>query len=205
MSDAPSHNAVPGDRQRRLTVFGSGAAAGIVAFLLGYLATWITAGVRAASVTTTGPFGSSVPRWRAVLWLFHDAHFVGTRTPRVIGPDGSLWSSGALVDTVGLLGVEYVYLVPPLALLVAGAAVSLWLRRGTPRAGLQAGMTVTAGYLVAVVLSLFVASNAGIGPSPLRALVVAGVVYPVAFGGLGGLVGALLARRRAGERSTQAV
>lgn len=205
MSDLPTTDETGriGNRTRT-AVLGTGALAGVLAFLVGYLVTWVTAGTRAASVTVTGPFGSGVPDWRAVLWVFFDGHFVGTRTPQVFGPDGALWGGGELVDTVSLLDVTYVYAIPPLVLAVAGAAVALHLRSETPRAGVQAGLTVGIGYLVAVVLALFVATQGGIAPSPLRALVVAGIVYPVAFGGLGGFVAVLVTTRTSGERSSPA-
>lgn len=45
------------------------------------------------------------------------------------------------------------------------------------------------GYLVAVVLGLFVGSARGVGPHPMRAVLLAGVVYPLTFGGMGGFLG----------------
>lgn len=175
-----------------------GAVAGGVTFLLGYLVTWILAGTKAANITATGPFGGSIPDWKAVLWLFYDSQFVGTRTPTVTGPDGALWGGGELIDTVSLLGVEYLYAVPIVLLVGAGVAVASTTDATTPRDGLMAGITVTAGYFGLTVLGLFVASESGIAPSPLRALVVAGVVYPIAFGALGGAVTGLY-RSRASE------
>lgn len=181
-----------------------GTIAGGVTFLLGYLATWILAGTKAATITATGPFGGSIPDWKAVLWLFYDSQFVGTRTPTVTGPDGALWGGGELVDTVNVLGVEYLYAVPVVLLVAAGATVAMTTNAMTPRNGLLAGITVTIGYLALTVLGLFAATAGGIAPSPLRALVVAGIVYPVVFGAVGGAVVGLYRRRVTGTPAVTA-
>lgn len=175
-----------------------GAGWGATAYVLGYLVTWILAGTRAANATDWWPLGGSIPEWKAVLWVFYDAHFVGTRTPEIVGPGGNVWAGGDLIDTVGLLGVEYLYAVPVLALLAVGARAAMLAGAATPREGLMAGTTVAIGYLALVVAGLFAGSHGGIAPSPLRALAIAGVVYPVAFGGIGGAVAGLY-RRNAGS------
>lgn len=172
-----------------------GAGAGLAAALLGYVATWITAGREATRLTVGGPFGGSVPDWRAVLWLCYDSHSVGTRTPEVFGPGGDLWGGGELVDTVGLLGVEFLYAVPVAVLLLAGVAVASAAGVADLRAGVVTGLAVAVGYLPAVVGGLFLASQGGVAPSPLRAVVVAGLVYPVAFGAAGGALAALVTGR----------
>jgi len=180
-------------RTRRLALV-VGALSGAGAFLAGYVLTWILAGTRAAQLTVGGPFGSSVPDWRAILWVFYDSHFVGTRTPRIIGPGGDVGGAGRLVDTVGLLGVEHLYVVPPLVLLVAGGALAWRLGASDAREGLRAGIRLVPGYFVLVVLGMMIGQQTGVGPSPLRAAVVAGVVYPVAFGAIGGVVAGLVGR-----------
>ncbi|MEF8901463.1 MAG: hypothetical protein V5A25_09605 [Halovenus sp.] len=182
-------------RTRRERVL-AGAVGGGVAFLLGYLVTWILAGSKVASATVSGPFGSAVPDWKALLWVFYDSQFVGTRTPTVTGPDGALIGGGDLLDTVSLLGVEYLYVVPIVLLVAAGVAVTATTDATTARDGLEAGITVTIGYLLLAVLGLFVAAEGGIAPSPLRTAVVAGIVYPVAFGALGGAITGYIKNRR---------
>lgn len=164
-----------------------GTGVGAVAFLLGYLVTWILAGAKAAGTTVGGVLIGSVPEWKVVLWMFYDSHFVGTRTPEVFGPGGGLLGGGDLVDTVGAFDAEYLFAVPVVLLLLAGATVAARSGAATPRKGFFAGLTVAVGYLAIAVLGLFVATEGGIAPSPLRAIVIAGVVYPVVFGALGGL------------------
>lgn len=172
-----------------------GTVGGLGAFLVGYFVTWILAGTRASGTVVGGVFGGAVPDWRALLWVFFDSHFVGTRTPQVFGPDGELLARPYLVDTVGTLGLEFLYLVPVVLTLAAGALAAFGVAR-TPREGFRAGLTVVVGYLVAVLVGLFVASSGGVGPSPIRALVVAGFVYPLVFGGLGGFLAIRFGSRR---------
>lgn len=185
--------------------FVRGTVGGAIGFLLGYLITWILAGTKAASLTVDGPFGGSVPDWQAVLWVFYDSHFVGIRTPEVFGPDGALWAGGELVHIIDLLGVEYLYAVPAVVLFVAGAVVATLGGTRTPREGAFAGMAVATGYIVVVIFGLFVATRGGVAPSPLRALVIAGAVYPVTFGALGGGFAGLYNRATDDDRGEPAV
>lgn len=184
----------------RRSTLARGTAVGVLSFALGYLLTWVLAGTRTASLVVQGPLGGAVPNWRAVLWVFYDSHFVGLRTPEVFGPGGGMRGGGEVVDTVGLLGVEYLYVVPVAVLLAAGALVASSVGAATARRGLEAGTTVGIGYLVAAVLGLFVASQSGVAPSTLRALVVAGVVYPVVLGAIGGAVAGYVGSDPVGRR-----
>lgn len=170
----------------------TGALAGVLSFIAGYLVTWILAGTQAARFSVTGPFGGDVPDWKAVLWVYFDAHFVGTETPRVVGPGGVPWGGGDLVDTIGLLGVEYLYLVPLLVLILAGAVVASRAEARANRQATLAGMTLTVGYLPAAVLGLMVGTESGVAPSALRAVVLAGIVYPFVCGAAGGYLWARL-------------
>lgn len=172
--------------QTRTAALIRGTVGGAIAFALGYLGTWVLAGTKAANITGYGPFGGSIPDWKALFWLLYDAHFVGTRTPEVFGPDGFFLGGGDLVDTVGLLGVEFLYLVPIVVLAVGGAVVAARADISTPRDGAIVGATLAIGYLVATVLGLFLSTHSGIAPNPLRALVIAGLVYPIVFGAIGG-------------------
>lgn len=190
-------------RTRGATV-ARGAAVGVGAFLLDYLVTWVTAGLAVASTAAPWPFSGAAPDWKAVLWLVYDSHFVGTRTPQVFGPNGDLLAGSELLDTVALLGTDYLYAVPVVLLVVAGGLVAWHVGAAGPREGLLAGVTVAVGYLAVVVLALFVASDGGVAPSPLRAVVVAGIVYPVAFGALGGTLAGLLGRETAERRADPA-
>lgn len=174
--------------QSRTHTFGRGAVGGLVAFLGGYTLTWVLAGGRARQLFVSGPLGGAVPDWKAILWVFQDSHFVGTRTPRVIGPGGEPMIGGGRVDTVSLLGVEYLYLLPPLVCLIAGAAIAYRAGATGVRAGVSAGSTLLVGYFALAVVTMLVGQQAGVGPAPFRAAVIAGLGYPAVFGAIGGAV-----------------
>lgn len=171
-----------------------GAIGGALAFIVGYLITWIVAGAKVSRLVVSGPFGGGIPDWKANLWVFLDSHFVGTRTPQVTGPGGSPTVGDGLVDTVGVLGIEYLYLLPVLVLLATGAVLAWRADVTSPREGLVAGMAVAIGYVVGAVLAMMVAQQTGVGPSPLRSFVIAGGVYPTALGAVGGAVVGLYTR-----------
>ena len=177
-----------------------GAVVGTISFLLGYLFTWILAGTKIGSLFVTGPFGGGVPDWKATLWVFYDSHFVGTRTPEVFGPGGGLWGGGDLIDTVSLLGLEFLYVVPVVVLLVGGVVVAMLVGVNGPREGAIAGTAVAVGYLALVVAGLFPATQGGVAPSPLRAIVVAGVVYPIGLGAIGGAIVGLIGSESTDDR-----
>ena len=163
-----------------------GAAIGVGSFLLGYLVALLAA-AEAVRVSARGfqPLanagGQFVPGWKAAGWAFLDGHFVGTTYP------------GGTIDMVAMGSVQFLYLVPPLLLLLAGGVVARAAGSTTPRDGLIQGITVAIGYLPMAVIFAMLLQHANVQPSLLRALVVAGLVYPVAFGGIGGALAAVLA------------
>lgn len=181
-----------------------GAVGGATAFLVGYLITWIVAGTQVSQLFVSGPFGGGVPDWKSSLWVFLDSHFVGTQTPQISGPNGSPIVGEGLVDTVGLLDIEYLYLLPVIALLGMGAVVAWRTDVITPKEGMLAGMTIAIGYLVVAVLAMMVGQQTGVGPSPLRSIVIAGIVYPIALGAIGGAAFGFYSRSQ-GESSAEPV
>lgn len=186
------------NRSRTTAVIGP--VLGIVTFALGYLVTWVLAGRQATQLNVTGPLGGAVADWKAVAWVFFDSHFVGTRTPTVVSPGGR--SGGEVFDTVALLDVTYLYVVPPLLLLAGGIAVARRTSAADGREGLLGGATMAVGYVTLAILLMLVSGETGVGPSPVRAVLIAGVVYPVFFGSLGGAVAGTLAGRTA-ERGSE--
>lgn len=146
-------------------------------------------------------------------WLWSNAHFVGVvewsyPTSTVAAPN--LLFAG---DASWLV----LFAVPPVLLAVAGALAARGesadtvaelpvLRLKLP-AGAVRGMGVWVGYLPATVLGAFLfsvptshAALAPFAPSLVGAVLIAGLAYPLAFGGLGGWLGPRL-RSRA-DRST---
>jgi len=175
-----------------------GAVTGTAAYLLGYLLVALAAGgALDGPLRGFGPLADAgarfAPTWKTAGWLFYDAHFVGTRVPG-FGP----------VDLVALAGQQYAYLVPPLALLAAGAAVAAYADVATPWAGVVVGTSVVAGYGLLALLGALVLPSVGVGPSLLRSVVLVGVVYPVAFGAAGGALAGVVRADRATSAAADA-
>ncbi|MEF8906689.1 MAG: transporter [Haloarculaceae archaeon] len=172
-----------------------GAAGGAVAFLLGYLVTFLVQsgdlpeglGFLADALSALGV--SPPAGWQVVGWYFLGAHNVGLDVSTSVAGQSS---SGTVLNDLGILQT----VVPVILLVFAGFLVAR--AAGVPDAteGAKAGLTVVPGYLVlAIVLALssswsFSESAAGVSasvaPELLPAVLLAGVLYPVVFGALGG-------------------
>jgi hypothetical protein len=155
-----------------------GAVAGALAWLAGY-----AAAVEAARRL----FGSPNPAWGA--FLFYDVHLVP------LTPVGGVTRAGGnavvrMFGPVGLVGG----VVPACLLVVAGGVVAWRANARSLRAGAVAGAAVTAGYLPLSVLGALVSTERFFGgvyhPELLATAAVAGVAFPVVFGGIGGVVAA---------------
>ena len=173
-----------------------GGLVGLAVWLLGYLVTFLlhAENVREAFATNVIEFFAGDPvTWKLVGWLFFNAHFVATSIPGLFGDSNSNFLSGAEDITLLVL-----YVVPPLLLLIAGAAVA----RGVndPTEGAKTGGALAVGYVVASAVSAFLVrisvADAVAGPTLVTAILLAGAVYPLVFGGLGGAAAATLGGRR---------
>ena len=170
-----------------------GAAGGAVAFLLGYGLTYawtapaVEDALRGVNAVADLLGGAAAPTWKAVGWLFYNAHVVSTRVPAVGGGD-------RLVNFIGQAGDgSYVllYALAPVLLALAGAAVARYDNADRTGTAAAAGAAVVVGYLpLAVVVALLVGHGFGgdvrVAPDLVTAVAVAGVVYPAFFGALGG-------------------
>lgn len=168
-----------------------GALAGGGTYVLGYLLTYLLAGEEVRQSALTGLldlFAGEPTTWKVVGWLFYNAHMVETVVP---GFPGS-----RTIDLIAEGGgsATLLYLVPPILLLAAGLLVVRQAdgdRDATD--GAFAGTTVVLGYLPLAVVGAFVfaveVADATMQPEVGMALILAGLVYPVAFGALGGALG----------------
>lgn len=172
----------------------AGAVAGGAAYLLGYLITYVTQGDRIEAGLAGINFfadlfgGDPVSVWRGAGWVFYNAHFVDLSVPSLIGGAQSV----NIVSQAegGLLGVLFV--VPPVLLAIAGAAAGRTAGAATPAGGARSGALVAAGYLpltvVGALLFRYPVGDGSVAPDLVTAVLLAGVVYPVAFGAVGGAV-----------------
>lgn len=187
---------------------GPGIVAGVVAYGFGYLVTYVSHGDAVEEQLRGFNFfadlfgGEPVPIWQGVGWLFYNAHFVRTRIPGLGGPRSENFIAAGDDGSLTLL-----YLVPVLALFAAGVAVS-WVTEANdesagpetdagPATGAVDGAAVVLGYLPLAVAGLLVFSYAvgdgAIEPDPITGVAVAGLIYPVAWGGVGGAVASVVA------------
>ncbi|USZ67702.1 hypothetical protein NGM10_13320 [Halorussus salilacus] len=173
-----------------------GALAGTAAWLAGYLVAYVwKAGEVAEAVEGIGFVsqlfgGEGVPAWKGVGWLFMNAHLVDIRFPTIAG--GTRMLNFVTAED----GVSMAFLlIPPVVLLAAGFAVAYAERESAetgPLAGAKAGTTLALGYLPLSVAAGFLtehaigSTEAAIAPDPVTAVLLAGLVYPLAFGALGG-------------------
>lgn len=176
----------------------TGAAGGVVAYLLGYLFVYVTqrgsvedqlAGFNLiADLLGSDP----IPAWQAVGWVFYNAHFVATEVPSPVGGVRSENFIAAADDGT----LTALYLVPLLLLLAAGMAVGRFANATEPADGARAGGFVVVGYLpLAVVGAILFGYSVGdgtIAPDLLTAVLLAGIVYPAALGALGGVASTYL-------------
>ncbi|MFC6754424.1 transporter [Halorubrum tibetense] len=186
------------DRSDTTSRLAAGAAGGIAAYVLGYLLVYVTqrGGIEEqleAFNFIADLFGSDpIPSWQAVGWVFYNAHFVVTEVPV---PFGGVRSENFIAGSdEGTLTALYV--VPPLLLLLAGLAAGRIANADDPAVGAQAGALLVIGYLpLAVIGALLFGYSIGdgtIAPDLITAVLLAGVVYPVAFGAIGGAASTLL-------------
>jgi len=173
-------------------------AAGLAAWLGGYLATYL---VVAPNSRDSGlnrlieALDGEPATYELVGWVFYNAHLVetvvedvpliGTRSTSYIGGD----------DGFSVL----LYLIPVALLFAVGLALARYWRAETPTEGAKIGALVTPGYLLAsvggVLLVEISVGGATGGPDLLAAVVLAGIGYPLVCGGAGGAVGGFLERR----------
>ncbi len=172
--------------------FGAGAVAGLGAYLLGYLVTYVTqAGAmrdRLSGLNFLASLfgGDPVAAWQGVGWYFYNAHFVSVVSPTF---GGGTRSSDLLASADANLA--YLYAVPPVALLLAGAAVAAINDSSDPTDGALAALGVVPAYfalaVVGTVLFAYGVGDAGsVHPDYVTGALLAGLVYPAVFGSVGG-------------------
>lgn len=177
-----------------------GAVAGMAAFVVGYVVTYawrapsVSDSLRGLNFLAQLLGVDTIPTWKGVGWLFFGAHGVATRFPL---PGGGT----ELVNMVEQSGdgtVAVLYVLVPLLLVLAGAATARLADAIDSAEAAVAGATVAVGYVVMAALGTFLFAHAigdtgaSIAPDPVTGLLLAGVVYPAVFGGIGGALSSYL-------------
>lgn len=164
-----------------------GAVAGLAAWVLGYLLTYLVAGgrIRESGLGQLLEFlGEDGAIYKLVGWVFYNSHFVET----VVEGAPVAVAGNAIGGDQGFTPLLFV--VPPALLLAAGLALARFQGSETSRDGVLAGLAVVPVYFVLSILGAFLftisAGPATGRPDLLLAVLLAGLVYPAVFGGIGG-------------------
>lgn len=173
-----------------------GAVAGIVAWLVGYALTFLAVGSEiqdSAAQRFVEAVQGEPATYEMVGWVFYNAHLVDTVYTDV--PAIGELTTSAIGGEEGFSVL--LYLIPVGLLLAAGLAVSRMQGVESAENGVLVGVTIVPGYLLLSIVGLFlfevsVGAATG-GPGRIEAVVLAGIVYPAAFAGAGGVLAALTA------------
>lgn len=175
--------------------------AGGLAWLLGVFVTFVTARSTIRNDLRTeiieSVTGDSLTT-ELVIWTYFNAHTVPT-----VFPQEGVFRLAQTNQNVILEGTDWEWLlliVPPLVLALAGFVVAQREARRDDTASLgdhiATGGVVTVGYLVVTITAMTVGTvtvgDAIVRPDPTEAVVRAGLVYPLLFGGIGGALAWLL-------------
>lgn len=169
-----------------------GAIGGVGAYVLSYLLTFFLWSTTEFPATVGGAIRGfvtdQVPDWVFSGWLLYNAHFVDIAVE--VGIGRSRWN---FIDFVDQSSTDILYIVIPGVLLVAGVALARAVGARDAPSGALAGASVIVGYLPLAIIGTFVFTANGNAPVLLQATLLAGIVYPVVVGAVGGGVAAELA------------
>lgn len=172
-----------------------GAVAGVAAWLLGYVFTYllVSTDLRESGLNQFAQaFGNGDATYELVGWVFFNSHFADTLID--VGFFGT--------STTNFVGGEdgftaLLYVIPPALILASGLAIGRYQGVTDINDGAIAGALVVPGYLILSVIGTFlfrVEAAGGSGqPDLLPAILLAGLVYPVVFGAIGGAIASVTA------------
>lgn len=180
------------------------AVAGIVTWLLGYAFTYVLVGtdVRESRLNRfVEAFEGEPATYELVGWVFYNTHLVDVVYE---GFGGVFLPASYVGGEDGFTAVLYV--VPPALLVGAGLAIGRYQGGTETNDGAVAGALVLPGYLVCSIAGafLFEVSTTGTTGAPdlPAAFFLAGLVFPLVFGALGGVLAAVTADEEPAGRRT---
>lgn len=172
-------------------IAGVGIGGGVGAWLLGYLLVYVLHGSRIRNSFGTDVleiFTGDPVTWKLAGWLFYNAHNVAVQVPGILGIGSGTVNFVARADEPGM---TVLFFVPPVLLILAGV-VTAWDTAEDPTTAARNGGAVALGYLPLSLAGVFLFAVGGddsAGPILVTGVLLAGLVYPLIFGAVGGVVG----------------
>ncbi|WP_224334907.1 transporter [Haloprofundus halobius] len=178
----------------------AGVLAGTVAYAFGYALTYVLTSSEiqnSSAQQLLEVFSGESATWKAVGWVFYNAHFVDAQIPSLFGASRAINFVAEVEAFPSLL-----YVLPPVLLLLAGVVVARIGGVSDAADGAKVGASVLAGYFALSVVGAFlftvpIGETATAEPDFVAAVLVAGVVYPAVFATLGGVVAGVVQSSRA--------
>ena len=177
------------------------AGLGVFAAAIGYLLTYLLIVSEVRDV-----LGGDVAEWKGVAWYYYNAHMVDVEASGSIGGFGGTETVDFIAQS-GSTTASVLYVVPPLVLVAAGAALAYHLEARDLGEAVLVGAPVTVGYVVVMGLGALVAAassegsffgveaTGSIAPALVPAVVLGGVLYPLVFATVGAVLVATLESR----------
>ena len=177
------------------------AGLGVLAAVIGYLLTYL---LIVSEVRTR--LGGDVADWKGVAWYYYNAHLVDVEASGSIGGFGGTEPVDFIAQS-GSTTAGALYVVPPLVLVAAGAALAFHLGARDLGQAVAVGAPVTVGYAVVMGLGALVAeasaegsffgveATGSVAPALGPAVVLGGVLYPLMFATAGAVAVAVLESR----------
>lgn len=177
-----------------------GSMYGIGSFVAGYLATLVLV-VVAEGNQLSNDFVEGAG------WVYYNAQFasVDVRPPRGTGTETAVESSsinyltgqgpeGMAVAATELPAVVY-HVIPVVVLVAGGYALASQLGATNALEGVIAGGSLAFGTVIFALAGTFVFQLGRVGPNRLQGVLLVGILFPVAFGSLGGVLRTRLSSR----------
>ncbi len=170
------------------------AGLGVFAAAIGYLLTYLLIVSEVRDV-----LGGDVAEWKGVAWYYYNAHMVDVEASGSIGGFGGTETVDFIAQS-GSTTASVLYVVPPLVLVAAGAALAYHLEARDLGEAVLVGAPVTVGYVVVMGLGALVAAassegsffgveaTGSIAPALVPAVVLGGVLYPLVFATVGAVL-----------------
>ena len=175
-----------------------GTVLGIVAWLIGYAVTYtvVAPDVRDSDLHRfIEAFEGEPATYEMVGWVFYNIHLVNTvfRDVPLIGSHTTSFVGGE--DGFSLL----LYAIPVVLLLLAGAILAIYRGAPDPTSGAVTGLMAAPGYLMFTIAGVFLfevtIGGATGAPDLVPSIFLAGIMYPLLFTALGGIIGQQLTSR----------